>query len=124
MTRLFSLFGLTVLLSSCSGSVDVDAAAVLPGSWLCDDGIVITFNENGKYEWRVPLYDDARIYVESNEQIKMNDDGGHSIMDKWRLNSNTLELDMFGEADRYALSFMSESEFRMVGPDTFSCERR
>lgn len=124
MIRPFSLLGIMLFLTSCSNSVDVDGAKVLPGSWLCDDGIVVTFNTNGKYEWKVPAYDDLEFYVESNDQIRMNDDGGHSILDKWRLSSDTLEMDMLGESDRYTLEFRSESEFRMVGPDTFVCERQ
>lgn len=124
MTKQISLFGIILFLTSCSSSVDVDAATVLPGSWLCDDGIVITFNTNGRYEWKVPAYDDIEFYTESNDQIRMNDDGRHSIFDKWRLNSDSLELDMLGESDRYALKFKSKSEFRMVGPDTFVCKRQ
>ena len=124
MIRLYSIIGISLILASCSGSVDVDPAAVLPGSWECDDGIVLTFKPNGKYEWRVPPDDQLTIHVESNEQIRMNDDGGHSILDSWRLDANTLEMDMLGEADRYSLSFQSESKFRMEGPDVFSCRRQ
>lgn len=124
MTRLCSLLGFIVLVSSCSRSVDVDAATALPGSWKCDDGIVVTFNTNGKYEWRVPPYDEIDYYIESNDHIRMNDDGGHSILDTWRLKSNVLEMDMLGETDRYTLRFMSETSFEMDGPDTFSCQRQ
>lgn len=124
MTKLYLFSGLALLLGACSNSVDVDAASALPGSWQCDDGIVATFDSNGRYEWRVPAYDDTKIFFESNEQVRMNDDGGYSILDKWRLDAGKLEMDMFGEADRYDLSFKSETNFRMVGTDTFSCERQ
>lgn len=124
MRKQFFLFGVTLVLISCSGSVDVDAAKVLPGSWLCDDGIVITFNSSGRYEWRVPKYPETEIYVESNDQIRMNEDGGHSILDKWRLSSDKLEMDMLGVTDRYELEFKSESAFRMSGPDTFTCQKQ
>ncbi len=124
MTRLYLLLGFMVLVSACSSSVDVDAATALPGSCACDDGIVVTFNTNGKYEWRVPPYDDIDYYFEGNDQIRMNDDGGHSILDTWRLNSDVLELDMLGETDRYSLRFRSETSFKMDGPDTFSCQRQ
>ena len=124
MIRPYSLLGIILVLTSCSGSVDVDAAAVLPGAWECDDGIVITFKPNGKYEWRVPPDDHVTIHVEDNDHIRMNDDGGHSIFDDWRLSANNLEMDMLGETDRYSLSFMSESKFRMDGPDTLSCQRQ
>ncbi len=121
MIRPYVLLGITLVLTSCSGSVDVDAAAALPGTWECDDGIVITYKANGKYEWRVPPDDRLTIHVENNDHIRMNDDGGHSIFDSWRLNANTLEMDMLGEADRYSLSYKSESSFRMDGPD--ACNR-
>jgi hypothetical protein len=118
------LLGIALILASCSGSVDVDAAAVLPGTWECDDGIVITFKPNGKYEWRVPPEDGFIIHVEDNDHIRMNDDGGHSIFDSWRLKADSVEMDMFGEADRYSLSFKSETSFRMDGPDALSCRRQ
>jgi len=124
MIRPYASPGIALILASCSSSVDVDAAAALPGTWECDDGIVITFKANGKYEWRVPPDDGSTIHVENNDHIRMNDDGGHSIFDSWRLNANTLEMDMLGEADRYSLSFKSESSFRMDGPDALSCRRQ
>lgn len=114
--------GTVLLLTSCSGPVDLDAAATLPGSWLCDDGIIITFNANGKYEWRIPSDGEVTLYVEGNEYIRMNDDGGYSILDEWTLNGDFLEMNMLGETDRYILDFISESKFRIVGPDTFSCQ--
>ena len=124
MIRPYTLLGIILVLASCSGSVDVDAAAVLPGAWECDDGIVITFKPNGKYEWRVPPDDQVTIHVEDNVHIRMNDDGGHSIFGDWRLSANNLEMDMLGEAERYSLSFKSESNFRMDGPDALSCQRQ
>ncbi len=123
MLRQNTLAGLLFLLISCSGSADVDAATVLPGSWECDDEIILTFKSNGTYEWRVPPSHEVTVYVESNENIRMNDDGGHSIFDKWRLSSDTLEIDMFGETDRFSLKFRSATAFRMTGPDTLSCSR-
>lgn len=122
MNRRISLFGTVLILTSCSGSVDGDAVTALPGSWLCEDGIVVTFNTNGKYEWRVPPDDEMVLHVESNDQIRMNDDGGHSLLGNWRLNADTLEMDMLGETDRYEIDFRSSTKFRIVGPDTFTCE--
>ena len=124
MIRPYALLGVTLVLASCSGSVDVDAAAVLPGKWECDDGIVITFKPNGKYEWRVPPDDGLILHVEDTDHIRMNDDGGYSIFGSWRLNANALEMDMLGEENRYSLSFRSESSFRMDGPDDLSCQRQ
>lgn len=123
MLRLYSLTGLVFFLVSCSGSADVNAAAVLPGSWECDDEIILTFKPNGTYEWRVPPSDEVTIYVESNENIRMNDDGGHSILDEWRLSSGMLEIDMLRETERFSLNFQSETAFRMIGPETYSCSR-
>ena len=123
VTRRLAQLTLVLLLASCSTSVDVDAITALPGSWTCDDGIVVTFNDNGRYEWRVPPYDDIDYYIEDSDHIKMNDDGGHTIFDTWRVDSNTLHMDMLGETDRYTLTFKSETSFRMSGPDTFSCQR-
>ena len=123
MDKRISLLGTVLVLTSCSSSVNVDAMTVLPGSWLCDDGIVITFNSNGKYEWRVPPDDEVKLYVESNNQLRMNEGGGHSILDNWRINAGALEMDMLGETDQYELEFKSKTKFRMVGPDTFTCEQ-
>jgi len=53
----------------------------------------------------------------------MNDDGGHSILDQWRVNDDVLEMDMLGETDRYKLEFRSDSEFQIAGPDTFTCRK-
>ena len=124
VNRLYLIFASILFLASCSESIDVDPAAVLPGSWECDDGIVVTFSPDGKYEWRVPPDDQLALHVEDSDQIRMNDDGGHSIFDNWRVDANALELDMFGEADRYNLSFESKSKFRMDGPDDFTCRRQ
>jgi len=73
MIRPYASLGVTLILASCSGSIDVD---------------------------------------------------GHSIFDNWRLNANNLEMDMLGETDRYSLSFKSDSNFRMDGPDALSCRRQ
>ena len=83
---------------------------------------MVSFDANRSYEWRVPLDDEATLYTESNDYIRMNADGGYSLLGKWRLNNDLLELDMLGETDRYRLDFSSETSFRIVGPDSFSCE--
>ncbi len=123
MLRLCSLPTLLFFSISCSGSAGVDAAAVLPGSWECDDEIILTFKPDGTYEWRVLPSDVLTLHVESNENLRMNDDGGHSILDTWRLSSNTLELDMLEETERFSLNFQSDTAFRMIGPETYSCSR-
>lgn len=124
MTFQHSTIAMFVFLCACSSSVDLDPTTTLPGSWECDDGIVITFNSNGRYEWRVPEYDDVTFYTESNEYIRVNEGGGYSILGGWRIDAGKLELDMFGEADRYSLNFDSDASFRMSGPDVFRCRRQ
>ena len=123
MSRLLTQLAVVWLVGACSNSVDIGPATALPGSWTCDDGIVVTFKDNGQYEWRVPPYDDIDYFIEDSDQVKMHEDGGHSIYDTWRVDSNTLEMDMLGETDRYKLRFASKTSFKMSGPDSFSCQR-
>lgn len=124
MIRFYVVTAIILSLTACSGSVEVDPASVIPGSWGCDDEIILTINPNGKYEWRVLPYDEVTLYTEGNEFLRMNEDGGHSILGKWRLDGDILELDMLGEADRFTLTFQSQTSFRMNGPESYSCIRQ
>ncbi len=116
------MLAMLLIVGGCSGSANVDPAQALPGTWNCDDGITLIFKSNGKYEWHVPHNDEYSLYAESNEFIRMTDDG-HALLGSWRQNGDNLELDMMGETDRYSLNFQSDSKMRIHGPETFSCQR-
>lgn len=122
MNKYTAMLATIFVIAGCSGSANVDSAQALPGSWNCDDGITLMLKANGKYEWHVPHDDEYSLYTESNEFIRMTDEG-HALLGSWRISGDNLELDMMGETERYSLSFRSETSMRIDGPDALSCER-
>lgn len=107
---------------ACSGSADVDPSTALPGTWHCDDEITLILAADGRYEWHVKHDEDYSLYTESNDVMKMTDEG-HVLLGQWRVDGDTLELDMLGETDRYSLSFSSRSRMRIDGPERYGCKR-
>jgi hypothetical protein len=103
--------------------VDIDASKALIGAWECDDGIIVTFTADGRYDWRVPYDEGFEIGFKDNNSIRRNEDGGYSILDKWRLSGEQLEMDMWGEVDKYILNFKSDSEVQLSGIEKFTCSK-
>jgi hypothetical protein len=109
--------------SGCGGSADVDLATALPGSWRCDDGLVIDLQAPGHYEWRVPPGGPVHFPFGGNEHVRVNDDGSYALLGSWRLSGGTLELDMLGETERFNVSFGNRQSLRLRGPESYSCSR-
>ena len=109
-------------IAACSSSVSIDPASAIPGSWKCNDEVVVTFNGNGNYEWLVPPGPGgAQFAAGSEEFVRTNPDGSYALLGKWGLAGQALELDMLGETDKYVLAFESATSLTMKGPEDYVC---
>ena len=108
-----------------SGTDAVDVASALPGSWKCDDGIGVALKAGGKYEWSVPAgARNVQFGEASSEQHRQNPDGSYVLLGDWRFKDGSLELDMMGDTDRYAVTMSSASALALRGDDqSFSCTK-
>jgi hypothetical protein len=119
------LVAMCTALAACQSGVDVDPSATLPGAWQCDDGIVLTIQDSGRYEWRVPAGESAQVGfgTAESEHHRTESDGSYSLLGAWRLDGSKLELDMLGETDRYSVAFSSPTSVSLAGPETYTCTR-
>jgi hypothetical protein len=112
-------------LAACTSDASVDPAATLPGTWKCDDEIVLTLETDGRYEWAVlpggPLQ--VGFATDESEHHRVEPDGSYSLLGRWRLSERTLELDMLGDTDRYQVAFSGHGSVSLKGPETYRCKR-
>lgn len=119
MNKIMSTFGIIILLTGCSKS-DVDARAVLPGTWACSDGIVMVLNQDGTHEWQVPPGSGNSI-LGDNAMVRNMPNGGYALLGKWRVADGTLEMDMIADTDKFKVTFLSSSKMELDGPESYSC---
>ena len=49
-TRNPILYFAAIICASCGGAADLDIPSAILGKWNCDDGIEVTFTNDGRYD--------------------------------------------------------------------------